>query len=154
MPQLTFSEKESLQHRCSPSKIFSGDILYERSLKPWQQQYNVMVAKKIDCDMVKPFSCFLFYGLYVLGSPYCVHLSVITMFYWPSSNNEASSIEQDACNGQSMGLYAPWGHNLQVWLRMDRQCSSGDLGNRLRINFLPVNCPCPLVPSFFIDHKT
>ena len=33
--------------------------------------------------------------------------------------------------------------------------SSGDLGNRLRINFLPVNCSCPhLVPSFFIDHKT
>ena len=67
----------------------------------------------------KPFSCFPFYGLlylyivlekqysvlyyvvavvvYVLplllGSPYCVHLAVITMFYWPSSNNEASSIE-------------------------------------------------------------
>ena len=30
--------------------------------------------------------------------------------------------------------------------------SSGDLGNRLKINFLPVNCPL-LLHLFFIDHK-
>ena len=47
----------------------------------------------------------------LLGSPYCVHLAVITMFYWPSSNNEASSIEWDACNGQSMMA----GRNVEVW---------------------------------------
>ena len=90
----------------------------------------------------KPFSCFPFYGLlylyiviekqysvlyYVLplllGSPYCVHLAVITMFYWPSSNNEASSIEQDACNGllsmrvpyhQSRNLPSIFGHLVQL----------------------------------------
>ena len=56
----------------------------------------------------------------------------------------------ETCNGQSMMLAR--GRNSWSMGDHKNRRSSGDLGNRLKINFLPVNCPL-LLHLFFIDHK-